>query len=218
MNTIHRLQQQQQQSSSNSSGDESSKLFYNPKQDLLLKRHVLQQIHQDHQYDKMNHQIVHKEEDDKELDQQHYAHTYECLDHIEMPANAKSRAIHLGVSGRTSSRNYRHNPAVTAAHTVDLINSFNSSSVEQANNLTDIANFNVSSSSTSSSSGVSSTHQFIHSNNSKKQQQHPLNFLLNSTIGNQSSGNKFMQTQNSQQNNTNNNKKLIRILLKVTIQ
>jgi hypothetical protein len=255
MNTIHRLQQQSAKNNNNSSnsGDESAKLFYNQSdlltsvqsqimhKDTILKRQLLhhlqqqqqQQNHDLHQYDKMNHQIVHKDEDPTSSDdamgqsqQQHYAHTYECLDNLEMITNTSNltkrpNGIHLGVSSRISQRggvgapppSYRpHN------NNGDIINSFLNDTTQNTTNQTDIANFNISSSSTSSSSGVSSTHQFITSNknnnNSKtnqfhiqqqqqQQQQSPLtNFLLNSTVNVNPTNNnvKFLQnSQNSQQ-------------------
>ena len=137
----------------------------------------------------MNHQIVHKEEEsggDSNMDsnQQHYAHTYECLDNIDVPSkSSRVNNIHLGVNGRASARNYRQ---PTQNH------SFGNSDSVNTTNLTDCAHFNVSSSSTSSSSGVSSTHQLIHTmkpnsnNNSTLKSHMPVTFLLNST--NQSTG------------------------------
>ena len=221
MNTIHRLQQQQQQQST--SGDESAKLFYNHSdlltqtmrntdQDNILKRQLLQHLQQQqhnqdmHQYDKMNHQAIHKEEEASSNEtgpnQQHYAHTYECLDSLEMinsnnnininnnnNNNKRPTGIHLGVSSRTSQRAYRTNLNNSSNHNKsnnnsiinangEMVNSFNDTNTQNTTNLTDIANFNISSSSTSSSSGVSSTHQFISNNkNNNNNNSKALHFL-----------------------------------------
>ena len=178
---LQALQQQQQQklsgANSVSSGDElllheSSKLFYNQSNQsafkpfarneelnlLDLQRQLI--LQQGNQYDKINHHQAaqlaaaqHKLKNSMLLNNEssdQYAHTYESLDTLEMPN--RRNMVQLGVN----SRNYNR-----------AVDSLLSDGNEANNtNLTDIGNFNVSSSSTSSSSGVSSTHQFIRNNSS----------------------------------------------------
>lgn len=207
MNTIHRLQQQQQLLSQNNSSDESllTSTFLRSQQDqeMLIKRQLLQLQQTNHnQYDKMNHQSSKADQDQQ---QQHYAHTYECLDNLEMPVQNKQlqrggNGIHLGISGRTSQRNYRNN------NTTDL-NSFNT---DTTTNTTDLANFNVSTSSNASSSGVSSQHQFINNNNSKL---HLLNSTGNTHLNTLNGSKQLLQQQqqNSQFLKFNNTGDLINV-------
>ena len=171
---------------------------YNPEQDLLLKRQLLQHLHQQqelHQYDKMNHQANHDSNNNNNnnssdaQNQQHYAHTYECLDSMDMvqsmatnivnTTGKRGGGIRLGVSGQRRGTSQRGGFRTDAS----LENNNNNNSSHNVTNLTDIANFNVSSSSGSSSSGVSSTHHFLASKPAH-QGQSALNLLLNSTASN----------------------------------
>jgi hypothetical protein len=79
---------------SDSSSDE---LFSNLIRDKSMRKSAFKIVNSsnvNHQYDKMNHQI---DLNNLVNDQNHYFHTYECVDTLELPANR--RGIHLGVNG-----------------------------------------------------------------------------------------------------------------------
>jgi hypothetical protein len=96
-----------------------------------------------------------------------YAHTYESLDTLEMPARNQHRGtlVHLGVNGR----NYRTvmNMNGAGGHELllsnQMVNNISPPSDAGINDSTGTTNFNLSTSSSSSSSGTSSTHQLLKS-------------------------------------------------------
>lgn len=141
---------QQQQHLETMSNDQLNEL-------VDLQRQLLHR--QSNQYDKMNHPCMLVKNRPANESTGQYAHTYESLDTLELPN--RRAIVHLGVS----SRNYR-TLLPTTAETLNHSNlSPNSTSTDQANttNLTELANFNLSTSSSSSSS--SSSNKFIVTNN-----------------------------------------------------
>ena len=173
---------QQVRTSSMSSGDdsllgqhESAQLFYNPqhhlnreltirqsqsafkpfaREDQLL---VQQLIQQQNQYDKINHHNLLVLNQSKNIminndSADQYAHTYECLDSVDL-SNRRQTAIHnMNRNYRTMLNNSKNDSNLLQQSTYDMNNEMNSG-------------INLSTSSGSSSSGASSTHQFIKSSN-----------------------------------------------------
>lgn len=81
----------------------SDELFSNLIRNKSLRKSAFKIVNPsntNHQYDKMNHQI-----DWNNLinDQNHYFHTYECVDTLELPNNR--RGIHLGISNMKMTQN-----------------------------------------------------------------------------------------------------------------